>query len=102
MRFSVPLATIALTLLGGSAAASGAGLVGTPVERTETLSVVGCDLPDVNGDGAATVADIVIVVMHFGQTVPPAPASADLNGDGAISVADIVEMVSWFGRYCPY
>lgn len=63
---------------------------------------IDCIFPwDVNGDGAVSVADIVAVVMAFGQTVPPASAAVDVNGDGVISVGDIAQVVQHFGQMAP-
>ncbi|TVQ60901.1 MAG: DUF1573 domain-containing protein [Phycisphaerales bacterium] len=52
--------------------------------------------PDLNGDGAVTIEDLVIMLDHFGETRtdPRYNAEADLTGDGRIGVADVVLMLS--------
>lgn len=62
----------------------------------------GCASPpgDADGDGAVGLSDIAVLVGHWGQSVPPAPASADLDGDGAIGLGDIAVVVSNWGEVC--
>ena len=42
--------------------------------------------PDVNGDGAVNVLDLVIVANAFGKDAP------DLNGDSVVNILDLVEI----------
>ncbi|MGB2694131.1 MAG: dockerin type I domain-containing protein [Dehalococcoidia bacterium] len=68
----------------------------------DEVLTIDCSFPwDINGDGVVSVADIVAVVMAFGQTVPPASADVDVNADGVISVADVVGVVQHFGQMAP-
>lgn len=53
-------------------------------------------------DGAVSVADIVELVKHFGQT-PASPgwnSTFDLDGNSSISVSDILIAVQQFGMVC--
>ena len=53
---------------------------------------------DLDGDGAVTLADIIIETSYYLQTVPPAPPQADMDGDGEIDVFDIIEVILQFGK----
>ncbi|MDE0918164.1 MAG: choice-of-anchor B family protein, partial [Flavobacteriales bacterium] len=52
---------------------------------------------DVNGDGAITVADILVVLSEFGCA---SDCSADVDGDGSVTVSDVLEVLSVFGNPC--
>jgi hypothetical protein len=52
---------------------------------------------DLNGDGVVTLADLLIWVTYFGQTVPPAPPQADLSENGAVDFADVFILIKHFG-----
>jgi parallel beta-helix repeat protein len=51
---------------------------------------------DVNGDGVVNVADVILVLIHFG-TVPPQPPECDVNGDGVVNAADVILVLIHFG-----
>jgi hypothetical protein len=51
---------------------------------------------DLNGDGLVTLADLIIDVTYFMQTVPPAPPQADLNGDLMVLASDILAVFAQF------
>ena len=54
--------------------------------------------PDVNGDGAVTVEDIVAVILGWGACPPdPGDCPADLNGDNVVDVSDLVIVILGFG-----
>ena len=52
---------------------------------------------DLNGDGAITVADVLIVLGEFGC---PSNCTADVDGDGAVTVGDVLAILSAFGDMC--
>ncbi len=52
---------------------------------------------DVNGDGAITVADILLILSNFGCTTG---CSADVDGDGSVTVSDVLVVLSLFGNPC--
>lgn len=52
---------------------------------------------DVNGDGAITVADILLILSDFGCTTG---CSADVDGDGSVTVSDVLVVLSLFGSPC--
>ena len=52
---------------------------------------------DVNGDGAITVADILLILSDFGCTTS---CSADVDGDGSVTVSDVLVVLSLFGNPC--
>ena len=47
---------------------------------------------DVNMDGRAALADLIIVAGWYGSPVPPAPARHDQNADGNINLSDLIIM----------
>jgi hypothetical protein len=49
---------------------------------------------DVNNDGVVNIADLVLVSLHFGETVTAAvaPIRADVDGSGKVDLDDIVKV----------
>jgi len=72
-------------------------------DATATIDDGSCEyescacIGDVNGDGAITVADILVVLSEFGCT---SDCSADVDGDGSVTVSDVLEVLSVFGNPC--
>ena len=56
---------------------------------------VASDIEDVNGDGAVTIQDLVLVASSIGQTGPNA---ADVNGDRVVNIADLVLVAGALGN----
>jgi hypothetical protein len=53
---------------------------------------------DVNGDGCVDDADLLAVLLAFGQSGSGLPE--DLNGDGIVDNADLLEVLFNFGSGC--
>ena len=51
---------------------------------------------DVNGDGAVTIQDLVLVAFGFGDEAPD--AAADVNRDGVVNIQDLVLVAAAFGN----
>jgi len=51
---------------------------------------------DVDGDGCVDDADLLLILMHFGETVYC--TSYDLNGDGVVDDADLIIVLFNFGQ----
>jgi hypothetical protein len=72
-------------------------------DSTATLDDGSCEYAscvcqgDVNGDGAITVADILLILSNFGCTTG---CSADVDGDGSVTVSDVLVVLSLFGNPC--
>jgi cytochrome c peroxidase len=59
-----------------------------------------CPCPmDLNSDGDVDLADLAIVLAHFGQS-EAAPEDGDLTGDGTIDLMDLTQLLSRFGIGC--
>jgi len=56
-------------------------------------------LPDLNGDAMITTADLTLLLVRFGQTVPPGSVG-DINADGVVNTADLTRLLVAFGRSC--
>lgn len=56
---------------------------------------------DIDGDGAAGLADLSTLLSHFGTTSGATYYMGDLNGDGAVGLADLSLLLSSFGTSCP-
>lgn len=54
---------------------------------------------DVNGDMMVNIADLGIVLAHFGQTGVP-PEFGDLDGDGNVNITDLGIVLAAFGSVC--
>ena len=53
---------------------------------------------DVNMDGSVNILDLIIVVMHWGETGEPGWIAADVNNDGGVSVLDMILIAQhWTG-----
>ena len=57
---------------------------------------------DLDDDSRVTVADLFIVISHFGQTPVDAEwdPRADANKDDMVSFEDLTEVISNFGKEC--
>jgi hypothetical protein len=55
---------------------------------------------DLNDDYCVDVADALMVLERFGQTVPPADGKFDLNRDGYIGLADYLVVLSHLSEGC--
>jgi len=52
---------------------------------------------DINGDGALTIADLLLILSDFGCT---SSCSGDIDGDGMVTVYDALSFLSLFGSLC--
>ena len=72
------------------------------LSKSATLTVKAHCPGDLDGDGNVTVADLFIVISHFGQTPVDAEwdPRADANKDDMVSFVDLTEVISNFGKEC--
>jgi hypothetical protein len=56
---------------------------------------------DVNGDFEVNLADLAILLAHFGQTSGANLEDGDLDGDGDVALEDLAILLSAFGTTCP-
>lgn len=54
---------------------------------------------DLNEDGVVNTADLVRLLLRFGQSVP-AGSPEDLNGDGVVNTVDLTRLLVRFGAVC--
>ena len=72
-------------------------------DSTATIDDEGCEYEscacpnDLNGDGAITVADILIVLSEFNCLTN---CTADVDDDGAVTVTDVLALLAAFGQSC--
>ena len=72
-------------------------------DSTATIDDEGCEYEscacpnDLNGDGAITVADILIVLSEFNCL---SNCTADVDDDGAVTVTDVLALLAAFGQAC--
>ncbi len=58
--------------------------------------------PDVNGDLAVNVLDLVALLLCFGDpAIPPCDTGQDIDQDGFVNVLDLVQLLLAFGDACP-
>jgi hypothetical protein len=56
---------------------------------------------DGNDDGVINIADLTLIVMHFGSTEEYSKVySADYNGDGRVDIRDITPLAHSYGLSC--
>jgi hypothetical protein len=72
----------------------------TPNWAVRTAPCPPC-MPDVNGNGAVDVDDLIAVVLAWGTCpAPPAACPADVNASGAVDVDDLIAVILAWGA-CP-
>lgn len=67
----------------------------------EIFKIVPACPPDVNGDGAVNVVDLIDLLLCFGLLAEPPCDRSDVNGDGAVNVLDLILLLLAFGTTCP-
>ena len=80
----VPMAGGSFRLTGGFWAGAAAPCVG-----------------DLNGDRQVGIADLTILLSHFGCPAGCLLADGDLEGDGDVALGDLTILLANFGRVCP-
>jgi hypothetical protein len=55
---------------------------------------------DLDGNGGVDLADLSILLGHFGLSGGAAPADGDLDGDGDVDLTDLSAMLGAFGGDC--
>ena len=53
---------------------------------------------DANGDCAVTIADYVILLNHYGQTIAGGRTVGDFDNNGAVTIADYVILLNHYGQ----
>ncbi len=57
-------------------------------------------LGDLNSDGLVDLADLSIMLSHYGQAGGMAYADGDLDGDGDVDLADLSMLLAHYGQSC--
>lgn len=55
---------------------------------------------DLDGDGAVALADLTILLSHFGTLAGATASDGDLDGDGDVDIADLAALLSAYGSTC--
>ncbi len=55
---------------------------------------------DVNTDRSADLADLAVVLAHFGEPTDAVRIEGDLDDDGAIGIDDLMQVLTYFGSSC--
>lgn len=78
-------------------------IVGYADNGTSTQAMLLTPVPpcigDINGDHTINTADLVVLLAHFGQPVPPGTLG-DINGDGTVNTVDLTQLLGHFGHLC--
>jgi hypothetical protein len=56
---------------------------------------------DLDGDGTVGLADLAVLLAHFGTTEGAGREDGDLDLDGDVDLADLAAMLADFGTVCP-
>ena len=64
------------------------------------LAVVAVCVGDLNGDNVVDLADLSVLLGHFGTASGATPADGDLDGDGDVDLTDLSVLLSRFGSAC--
>jgi hypothetical protein len=76
-------------------------LCGSATSNPGTLTVGGCCLGDLDGDGSVGLADLAILLAHFGHPNGANYSDGDLDGDGDVDLGDLASLLPAFGTVCP-
>jgi hypothetical protein len=57
-------------------------------------------LADINGDRRVDIADLAILLAHFGLSGGQTQATGDLTGDGNVELSDLAQLLARFGMIC--
>jgi hypothetical protein len=71
------------------------GPAGAAIDDLVLATGEGCPAPDLNGDAAVDVADLLILLGAWGPC--RAPCAPDLDGTGAVDVADLLMLLAAWG-----
>jgi len=55
---------------------------------------------DIDGDNDIDLADLAILLAHYGMTSGAEYANGDLNGDGAVDLSDLADLLALYGTPC--
>jgi hypothetical protein len=77
-----------------------------PDEPSRIVTLLGEVLPstcfgDLDGDDDVDLADLAILLAHYGTTSGAGYADGDLDGDGDVDVADLAQLLAVYGTTCP-
>src|SRR5262249_42677324 len=56
---------------------------------------------DLNADGQISLADLTVLLSHFGATSGATTDQGDMDADGDVDIADLSAFLSRFGAACP-
>jgi len=76
---------------------------GYSFERDLTIHVTAATPPcpgDVNGDGMVDLADLAVLLAHFGMDSGATLLNGDLDGNGSVDLADLALLLAQFGNVC--
>ena len=59
----------------------------------------GCEPGDIDGDCRVGLADLAILLAHYGQS-GVGPDEGDLNGDGTVNLVDLATLLAVYGTDC--
>lgn len=77
---------------------------GNVTSSVTTLAVNPCTPAcpgDANGDNMVGLGDVAALIVHWAETVPPAPLEIDLDGSGDIGIGDLAMVITNWGTSCP-
>ncbi len=71
---------------------SGTLVDGTPFMASDCIRIV--PAPDIDGDGAVGVADLLLLLGALGSCTPAQECLADLDEDGTVSISDLLVLLA--------
>ncbi len=103
-RFS-GVTTPSLTVTGATCADSGAytcsalNTCGSDMSAAAVLTVNGCCTGDLNADNAIDLADLAVLLAHFGNS-GAGSGDGDLDADSDVDLSDLATLLARFGTTC--
>lgn len=56
---------------------------------------------DLNGDNLIDLADLGVLLAHYGATAGVDPADGDIDADGNVDLGDLGALLALYGGPCP-
>jgi hypothetical protein len=72
---------------------------GWNIDDVEFTGMTDC-FGDINGDNSVDLADLTIMLSHYGITSGMQYEDGDLNGDGDVDLGDLTELLAVYGTLC--
>ncbi|MBI5864834.1 MAG: hypothetical protein HZB38_10055 [Planctomycetes bacterium] len=75
--------------------------IGTHMGFPHAFLMTPNNCPDFDGNGVVELADLAVLLSHFGTAGGATFGDGDIDGDGDVDLSDLAALLSLFGASCP-